>query len=118
MVADPADRLLDDPALREHDEAMLVAAADDLHLPRPGSLHGSRHLRPLIAGVADDPLDEGELPACLAQQRFGAVAVLHIGRMHDHTQQQAERVSQDMALAAKGLLARVVAGWVERRPPF
>ena len=30
VVADPAQRPFDDPALRQHDEAVLVAAADDL----------------------------------------------------------------------------------------
>jgi hypothetical protein len=42
MVADPADRSLDDPA-RQHDEAALVAAASNLRLSPPASLHGSRH---------------------------------------------------------------------------
>ena len=37
MVADPANRALDDPMLGQHDEAMLVTAADDLYLPRPES---------------------------------------------------------------------------------
>lgn len=118
MVADPTDRALDDPTLRQHDEAMLVAASDDLHLPWPGALDGRCHPRPLIAGIADDPLDERELAAHLAQQRFGAVAVLDVGRVNQHAQQQAERISQDVALATEGLLARVIARRVKRRPPF
>ena len=89
MVADPANRALDDPALGQHDEAMLVTAADDLHLPWPGSCHGCGHLRPLITGIADDPLEEWELAARLAQQRFGSVAVLDVGRVNHHAQQQA-----------------------------
>lgn len=118
MVADPADRALDDPPFGQHDEAMLVAASDDLHLPWPGSLHGCGHLRPLVAGIADDPLDERELPARLTQQRLGAISVLDVGRVDHHAQQEAERVSQDVALATKGLLACIVARRVERRPPF
>lgn len=117
-MADPTDRALDDPPFGQHDEAMLVAASDDLYLPWPGSLHGCDHLRPLVAGIADDPLDERELPACLAQQWFSSVAILNVGRVDHHAQQQTQRIRQDVALAAKGLLARIVARRVERRPPF
>ena len=118
MVANPADCALDDPSLWQHDEAMLVAASDDLHLPWPGSRHGCGHLRPLVASIADDPLDERELAARLAQQQLGSIAVLDVSRVDHHTQQQAERVGQDVALAAKGLLARIVTRRVERRAPF
>lgn len=118
MVADPTDGALDDPALRQDNEAVLIAAAYDLYLPRPGALDRRGHLRPLIAGVADDPLDERELAAHLAQQGFGAVAVLYVSRVDQHAQQQAKRIGQDVALATKGLLARVIAGRVERRSPF
>jgi hypothetical protein len=118
MMADPADRALDDPPFGQHDEAMLVAASDDLHLPWPGSFHGCGHLWPLVAGIADDPLDERELSARLAQQWFGSVAILNFGRMDHHGQQQTQCIRQDVALAAKGLLARNVARRVERRPPF
>jgi hypothetical protein len=104
--------------LRQHDEAVAVAASDDLNLPRPGTGDGSRHLRPLITRVADDTLDEGEQLARLSQQRLGAVAVLHIGRMHGHRQQQANGVGQQVALAADNLLARVIAGRIERSAPF
>jgi hypothetical protein len=38
--------------------------------------------------------------------------------MHDHREQQAEGVGQQVALATDDLLARVVAGRVERRAPF
>ena len=118
MVADPADRALDDPPLGQHDKAMLVAAADDLHLPRPGSRHRCSHLRPLVASIADDPFDERKLPTYLTQQRFGSIAVLNVGRVNHHAQQEAERIGQDMALAAKRPLARIVTRRVERRPPF
>ena len=118
MVADPADRALDDPPFGQHDEATLVAASDDLHLPWPGSLHGCGHLRPLVAGIADDPLDERELPARLAQQWRSSVAILNVGRQDDHAKQQTQRIRQDVTLAAKGLLARIVTRRVERRPPF
>ncbi|MBB5691885.1 hypothetical protein FHS88_004046 [Roseomonas alkaliterrae] len=97
---------------------MTVAAAHDLHRPPAGARNGGRHLRPLVSGIADDALDEREQAARLTQERLGTIAVLHVGRMHDHAEQQAQCVSQDMALAPDDLLARVVAGRIDRRAPF
>jgi hypothetical protein len=118
IAADPADRALDDPALRQHREPVLVAAADELQLPAPRPLHGGGHLRSLVSGIADDALNERKQPTRLPQQRLSPVAVLHSGRVDHHAEQQPERVGQDMALASNGFLARVKAGRIERRPPF
>src|SRR5271156_2963477 len=46
------------------------------------------------------------------------VAVLHAGRMDRDAQQEAQRIDQDMALAAGDFLARIKALRVERRAPF
>ena len=118
VVADPSKRPLHDPALGQHHEAMPIAAAHDLDPPAASAGHGGRHLRALVSGVTDNALDEREQPPRLAQQRLGAVAILHIGPMHHHGEQQAERVRQYVALAAKGFLARVVARCIECRAPF
>jgi len=118
MVADPGDSSLDNPPLGQHDKPVLVAAPDDLQVPRAGPLHGGCHLRSLVSGIADDPLDEREHPARLCQQRLGAVAILYVGGMNHHAQQQPECVRQDVTLAAKGLLAGIVTRPVERGPPF
>ena len=48
---------------------------------------------------------------------LGTVAILDACRMDADGQQQAERIGQDVALAAKHLLASVIAGRVERSPP-
>ena len=118
VAADPSDRSLDNPPLGQHDEAVPVGSLDDLERPDAGAGQRGAHPRSLVAGIADDALDEGEQLADLAQQGFGAVAVLHIRWMHDHAEQQAERVGQQVALAPEDLLARVVAGRVERSAPF
>ena len=76
------------------------------------------HLLPLIAGVADDALDEREAPSRLAEQSLGAVAVLYAGGVDVNGQQQAKCIRQNVALAAKHLLASVIAGRVERSPPL
>ena len=97
---------------------MPVAAADDLEFPRAGAGDGGLHLAPLIARIADDALEEGKAASRLPQQRLGAVPVLDARRMDADGQQQAEGVGQDVALAAKDLLASVIAGRVERSPPL
>ena len=97
---------------------MLVAAAHNLELPGAGSSDDSRHLAALVARIRDDALDEGKAPARFPQQSFGAIPVLYAGRMNTHREEQAQRVGQDVALAAKHLLARVIAGRVERGPPL
>ena len=97
---------------------MAVTAAHDLEFPRTGAGHDSLHLATLIACVGNDALDKGKAPARLPQQRLGPVSILHAGRMDTDGQEQAERVGQDVALAAKDLLARVIAGRVKRGPPL
>lgn len=118
VAADPGEAALDDPTLGQDDEAMRVAPLDDIQLPGAGPGDGARQLRPLIAAVGVDALDEGERAAALAQQRDRAVVILDICGMDDDVQEETERVDEDVALAARDLLARVVTLRVERRAPF
>lgn len=64
---------------------------------------------PLIAAVGEDALDEGEQAAGCAQQLARSIAILHIGRMDGDDQQEAEGVDEDVAFAARNLLARIEA---------
>jgi hypothetical protein len=43
------------------------------------------------------------------EDESGAIAILHIGRVEDDVQQEAERVDEDVPLAPRDLLARIVA---------
>ena len=117
-AADPREGPLHDPAFWEHDEAVTVAAPNDLQVPRAGAGDGGLHLPSLVARVADDALDERKAPSRLPEQRLCAVAVLHARGMDADRQEQAERIGQDMALAANDLLAGIVPGRVERSPPL
>jgi hypothetical protein len=118
-VADPGERSLDDPAFGEHDEAMQFIAPDDLKFPGAGLGDGGRGLRPLVSGISEDTLDEGEESArALIEDEQSAVAILHSGRVDDDVQQQAGRVDQDMPFAAGDLLGRIKALRVKRGAPF
>jgi len=118
IAADPGEGALDNPALGQNDKAVGLAALDDLQGPAPGLTDKLRHLWSLIARVSEDALDERERAPCAAQHVAGAVAILHVGGMDGDAQQEAERVDEDMALAARDLLARIKALRVERGAPF
>ena len=118
-VADPGERSLDDPAFGKHDEAMQFIALDDGQLPGASLGDGGRGLLPLVPGISEDKLDEGEEAACAPiEDEQSAVAILHSGRVDDDVQQQAERVDQDMPFAAGDLLGRIKALRVKRGAPF
>ena len=97
---------------------MEIGALDDLELPAPGSSEGGLHLSSLISAVAINQRDEGKQAARAAQHDEGAIAILHVGRMNDDTQEKTERIDEDVPLAARDLLARIIALRVERRAPF
>ncbi len=89
---------------------MQFVALDDLDPPKCGPRDRPRQLRSLIAGIGEDAFDEGEQTTRAAiEHQSGAVAVLDIGGVDDDVQQEAERVDEDVPLAALDLLARVIA---------
>lgn len=119
MVADPRQSALDDPALGQDDEAMQFVALDDLDLPGAGPGDGGGCPGSPIAGIGEDALDERKQTArAPVEDERGAVAILHVGRVNDDVQQEAERVDQDVPLAACNLLARIKALRVDRGAPF
>lgn len=118
VSADPREGSFDDPSLGENDEAVKIGAFDDLDLPASGRGDGFRHLRSLISGVGEDALDKGSERSCRAQQAACAIAVLNVGGKNAYAEQKAERVDEDMALAPRDLLARIITLRIERGAPF
>ena len=119
IAADPGERSLDDPAFGEHAETMRFIALDDGELPSAGLGHGGSSLGPLVAGIGEDGLDEGEEAASVPiEHEQGAVSILHSGRVDDDVQQQTERVDQYMPFAARDLLGCIEALRFKRGAPF
>jgi hypothetical protein len=119
VAADPAQRALDDPAFGQDDEAMQLIAFDDFNCPGAGLGDGCGGLGSLVAGISEDALDEGKEAASTSiEDKRRAVAILYVGGVDDDIQQEAERVDQNMPLAARDLLARIKALRVERGAPF
>ena len=68
-----------------------------------------RDTRSLIAGVGEDAQNEGkERSRPRIENECRAVAILDIGGMYSNAQQEAERIDEDVSLAAGDFLARVV----------
>ena len=98
---------------------MQCRSLDDLERPAAGSRGSGSHFRALIAAVGEDALDEGkQATRSSVEHQRSAVAILDIGGMNGDAQQEAERIDEDVPLAALDLLARVVALRIERSPPF
>ncbi len=98
---------------------MQLVALDDFDDPVARSGRGMCHAWSLIAGVGEDALDEGkEAAGSLIEDPSRAVAILDVGGMNDNGQEQAERVDENMPLAARDLLARIIALGIDRGPPF
>src|ERR671920_340578 len=76
-AADPSQRPLDDPSLREHPEAGPVTAANDRTLPDAGPGDNRLHCATLIARITDDALQKRATPPGLPEQCLCTVAVLH-----------------------------------------
>ena len=119
VAADPAERALDNPALGQDDEAMQLAAFNDLQLPGAGLGDGRGRLGSLIASIGEDAIDEREQASgAPIEDQPGAVAILQIGAMDNDVQKKAERVDKNMPLATRDLLARIKALRVQRGAPF
>ena len=119
IAADPRQRSFDDPAFGQDDEAVQFIALDDLQRPRTALCNGGSCFHALVAGIGEDAFDEREEAARASiEDQPRTVAVLQIGSVDDDVQQEAERIDEDVPLAARDLLRRIVALRVERGAPF
>jgi hypothetical protein len=114
VPTDPAEGTLHDPTLgQDHEARDVVTPPHDFQDP---AAQGFRpfHQFARIAAVGPNELQSGVQAAKPTQHELGSVAILHVGDMHDHYQDQPQRVDDQMPLAPFDLLARVVAP----RSPF
>lgn len=97
------------PAAWQDDEALdRIGALDDLDGPAAVAAHGALELVAGIAAVGEDVAQPWMAePDCL-EQVGSAVAILNIGPVDPHKDQEAERVGDDVAFAPFDLLARVI----------
>ena len=118
IAADPCECPLDDPSLRQDDEAVKVGAFDDGDLPVAGGGNRPGHFWSLISGVGEYLFDEWKAPSHAPQQVARAIAILDVGGQDAYAKQETERIDEDMTLAPRDLLARIEALRIDRSPPF
>lgn len=98
---------------------MQLVALDDLQLPGATDGDGGGGLGPLVSGIGEDALDEREeMARAPVEHQPRTIAILHAGRVDNDIQQEAERVDENMPLAARDLFARIEALRVKRGAPF
>src|SRR4029453_8675048 len=110
----PGKRPLDDPPFRQDLEPLYsIRPLDDLQVDRLTLPEGPHPFpdAPSLDGIGPNLAQSGETVRQGSEDCPGPVAVLGAGRVDHHAQDQAEGIDQDVALAAKGLLARVVAAF-------
>jgi hypothetical protein len=96
---------------------MCVRAFDDLKHPVACGGDNTGRLRSLVTGVGKDARDEWKALARPPEKGADTIAVLNVGGKDLDAQEQAERVDENVPLAAGDFLRRIIALRV-LRPPF
>ena len=84
-----------------------IRSFDDFNDPAIPA-HCPTHKPSGITAISPDDLEATPSRTQLFDQQFTAVTILDVGRVDDQCENQAERVNNDMTLAPKRFLARVV----------
>ena len=113
VFAQPSEGAFDDPSFRQDDEPADGVAFDDLDEPPVPSANPVHELSG-VSAIGKDQLHSTKARAKLLHDPPTAIAVLKVGRMDHQGHDQAQRVDDQMSLAALDLLARVVPAV----PPF
>src|SRR5215218_6951135 len=108
--AEPGECAFDDPSARQHLKSLgRVGSLDDRDGPGPMTLEGIAQFAARIAAIGEDVAQPCKPVADGLEQRRGSVSILHIGRMNQDEEHDAQCVSDDVALAAVDLFPGVVA---------
>ena len=113
VLTQPCKRSFNDPPFRQHNKAMQCGTLDNFNEasgPTPRPINEAAG----IAAVGKDQLQTSKTRPQSAEQELAAISVLNVGRMNDQGHDQADRIDDQMALAAKDFLA----GIVPAVPPF
>lgn len=110
IATKPCQAALDYPSAGEHLEALRgLGAADDFDGPFAEIGEGDFQFSARVCAVGNEMAQPAiEIPN-VSDQRDVTVAVLDVGAVDDHREQQAHRVDEDMPFAAFHLFARVIA---------
>ena len=117
---EPRDRALDDPSLGQKLEALgLIGPLDDLDFDgTAGATQPSLENFALVPAIGIELEKKRIEPEQCRHEHRATVTVLNVGTLDESLHQQALLVDKDVALFALDLLAGIVAGRINRAPPF
>jgi hypothetical protein len=99
VAAQPCKRPLHHPTFGQHHKASNPDGTQDC-LEEPATrLFDPADQLPCISAISPDDLQARERASHFLQQGFGAIAILNVCRMHEHSQNQTQCVDQQMAFA-------------------
>ena len=107
IFSKPGECSLNNPSLGKDDKFVRIRSFDDFDDP---SIPANRPIHKLtgISAIGPDDFEAPPSRPQLFDQQFTTVTVLDVGRVHDQCENQTERVNNDMTLAPKRFLARIV----------
>ena len=108
VAVQPSEGSFDDPSARENDEALgCIGALDDFDSPFADPAQRLPELVSGIAAIGEDMAQPREAADDFGQHQRRTIAVLDVSSVDHGVDQIAVGVSQDVALAALDLLARI-----------
>jgi hypothetical protein len=111
---EPSERPLHHPSAGENRESPdIVISFNDFKGPSVGLFDPGNQL-PSISTVRPDQSKSREAILQSSQDRLGSVTILLVGGMHDESDDQPDRIDNDVTFASEDLLASVISA----KPPF
>src|SRR5262249_14340846 len=107
MPTDPGECPLHDPTPLQHHEPSAERAAHHLQDHQEPSEDSRRQIVAAVAAVSPQAFQPRETLLGLADDFLGSVVVLHIRGLDDQTNEQPQRIDDQVSLASLDLLAGV-----------
>lgn len=119
VASKPAECAFNNPAFGEHFEAFRsVRTLDNFKRNTSFLLHFGGSFLTLISTIGDGFGEARMNGAGHFGERRNDITILYIGRRHNQTEQQTERIDRDMALLPLDFLTRVKPCLINMLPPF
>src|SRR5215211_96876 len=111
IAIEPAQGTFDDPALGQYLKAtLLFGPAYDIQHEGEELMHPF-HQHPGITLIGPHPFEAWQAAIGGIEQLYRAFTISHTCARHDHHDQQAQRIHQDMPFAAFDLFASIIAAY-------
>ncbi len=107
VLTQPSEGSFDNPSLRQHHKSVRCGTLDDFN-EASGPAACPINKPAGIAAVGEDQLQTSKTRSQFVEHQLAAVSILNVGRMDNQRHDQANGIDDQMALAAKDFLARIV----------